>query len=375
MVSADNKKCYGCSACAEICPKGCIRMVPNEEGFLYPQADAQSCVNCGLCDRVCPIDKQTDAPYAPAAFAGRNRDEAECAAGSSGGIFLPLAKSVVARGGVVFGVAFSERFTAEHQCAETVEDARKFCGSKYIQSDVNHTFPQVKEALEQGREVLFSGTACQIAGLKNYLGKEYDSLYTLDLICHGVPSPKLWEKYLQSLHGKLPKSVSFRDKSRGWRFFRLTIDWGSRTLSQSHKENKFFSLFLTNFILRESCFTCGFKMRNIRSDLTLADFWGVGNVVPEMNDDKGVSLILQNTEKGRLLLDRIAQDVWLVPVDTEQALRANEAARKVPARNPRREKYLSSMRKDKSFSYIYRNCYHSSIPEKICSVAKKTLGR
>lgn len=368
MVSPDNKKCYGCSACAEACPQRCIRMVPNAEGFLYPQADTHSCVQCSICERVCPIDKETDVPYAPAAFAGRNMDEAECAAGSSGGVFLPLAKSVIAHGGVVFGVAFNDRFTAEHQSAETVESVRKFCGSKYIQSDVNHTFPQVKEALQQGREVLFSGTACQIAGLKNYLGKEYDRLYTLDLICHGVPSPKLWEKYLQSLNRKLPKSVSFRDKTDGWRSFRLRIAWEKSVLSESHKENKYFSLFLTNFILRESCYSCGFKMKNIRSDLTVADFWGIGAVLPELDDNKGVSLILQNTSKGSELLERIAGEVRLVPVDTEQAVRQNKAARTAPERNPRRDKYIQAMQKDKSFSYIYNNCYHSSIPEKIKKV-------
>lgn len=375
MVSTDNKKCYGCSACAAVCPQKCIQMQANEEGFFYPNVSVSDCVHCGKCDAVCPIGQDVKSCDKLTAYAGKNKLTHERISSSSGGIFLPIAKSVVEHGGVVFGVALNDSFLAVHAFAETVQDLQKFCGSKYMQSDIGNSFADVKRFLEQEREVLFTGTPCQVAGLKHYLGKEYDTLYTLDLVCHGVPSPALWLKYLKSFKRGMPQSVSFRDKSSGWGSFSVRITFPDYTHCVKYFKDTFYEMFLANFTLRESCYTCEFKGGNLYGDLTIADFWGVGDIVPEMNDDKGVSLILQNSEKGNQLLERVRTQIDLQLVDRQRALQGNKAAAACPARSPRRDKYLNAMRKNKSYSYIYDNCYQSTKLERLKTNVIKILRR
>ncbi len=227
----DKKMCCGCEACVQICPKGCISLNRDSEGFFYPKVDRALCVDCGLCDGVCPVINRSENREPIKTLAAKNRDDQIRANSSSGGIFTLLAQQTIAQGGVVFGAKFNDRWEVIHDYSETVEGVAAFRGSKYVQSRIGDNFIKVKKFLDSGRRVLFSGTPCQIAGLKNFLGREYDNLLTVDFICHGVPSPAVWERYKSEVLRNTPphcqqpniQHVSFRGKVRGWRLFSFIL--------------------------------------------------------------------------------------------------------------------------------------------------------
>jgi hypothetical protein len=235
-----------------------------------------------------------------------HKDEIIRMQSSSGGIFTLLSEHVIARGGVVFGVRFDEQWEAVHDYTEKIEGLVAFRGSKYMQSRIGNAYEEVKQFLKEGREVLFSGTPCQVAGLKHFLGKRYEGLLTVDLVCHGVPSPKVWRKYL---HGLKPQwtvaNVQFRDKRLGWKRFCVNIQLCSPTdksdiitVSHPFHEDIFMRGFLSNLYLRPSCYECRAKKGKSGSDITIADYWGIENVLPERDDDKGMGLVFLNTEQG-----------------------------------------------------------------------------
>lgn len=223
MIKIKNKAaCCGCKACAAVCPKKCIKMVTDREGFWYPEVDQSACINCGKCERVCPVlnrKKRQPRKFGRKAYAAINTDPEIRFQSSSGGIFTAIAEAIIDRGGVVFGAAFDKEFAVRQVFAETKEDLAAFRGSKYVQSDMGDAYSSVLRFLQSGRIVLFSGTPCQIGALKSFLGKEYPNLITVDLICHGVPSPMVWEKYVRhrrSLDSDSQlRTVQFRDKERG----------------------------------------------------------------------------------------------------------------------------------------------------------------
>ncbi len=347
MISIKDKKaCCGCGACVQRCPKQCITLHEDSEGFLYPVADASVCINCGLCEKVCPVINQHTAHEPLQTFAAKNSNEAVRAASSSGGVFTMLAESVIKSGGVVFGAAFDQQWKVVHTCATTIGGLQKFRGSKYLQSQTNNTFKEAEAYLKQGRQVLYSGTPCQVAGLKRYLRKGYDNLLTVDFICHGVPSPGVFRTYLRdeiNRHsarqggGKntvlLPciplvaesdglgggdvkiQSVSFRDKRKGWKKFGFALglskasaagEKNSVLLSYSPlNKDLFMRGFLRDLYLRPSCYACPAKELKSGSDITLGDFWGIETLLPELDDDRGISAVTANTEKGRALLQEL----------------------------------------------------------------------
>ncbi|MBQ7547260.1 MAG: Coenzyme F420 hydrogenase/dehydrogenase, beta subunit C-terminal domain [Clostridia bacterium] len=373
IASLDPLQCYGCRACEGICPAHCIRMEKNAEGFFYPHLDESACVQCGKCAAACPGLHPADYPYAPRAYAAVNTDEETRSTSSSGGVFFPVARQILRRNGVVFGVEFDENFLAQHAFAETEEDARAFCRSKYMQSDTRDSFIKAKEFLDAGRPVLFTGTACQIAGLKQYLGHEYDNLYTIDLICGGVASPALWQKYLQSFRKGKPQDVSFRDKSDGWYHFALKISFSDGTDYRCEfRKNPYMEMFLHGFSIRECCYRCGFRQQHIAADLTIADFWGIDEVLPQLNDDRGISVVLSDTEKGEALLQN-APELSLTPVDLEKALQRNRMSRERRKRFPRRDKYLKAL-PHRGFKYLYNKCYNSTHTEVLKSKVAKLIG-
>lgn len=347
MISIKDKKaCCGCGACVQRCPKQCITLHEDSEGFLYPVADASVCINCGLCEKVCPVINQHTAHEPLQTFAAKNSNEAVRAASSSGGVFTMLAESVIKSGGVVFGAAFDQQWKVVHTCATTIGGLQKFRGSKYLQSQTNNTFKEAEAYLKQGRQVLYSGTPCQVAGLKRYLRKDYDNLLTVDFICHGVPSPGVFRTYLRdeiNRHsarqggGKntvlLPciplvaesdglgggdvkiQSVSFRDKRKGWKKFGFALglskasaagEKNSVLLSYSPlNKDLFMRGFLRDLYLRPSCYACPAKELKSGSDITLGDFWSIETLLPELDDDRGISAVTANTEKGRALLQEL----------------------------------------------------------------------
>ena len=311
MISIkDKKQCCACSACAQACPKQCIKMVWDNEGFLYPKIDTSVCVDCGLCEKVCPVLNQKETREPLEAIAAINPNEDIRRNSSSGGVFTLLAESVIEQGGIVFGARFDEQWQVVIDAAETIEQVESFRGSKYLQARVEDSYKRCKNELETGRQVLFSGTPCQIAGLYNYLRKTYNNLLTVDFVCHGVPSPGVWNKYLSEVVSSTQKAivdVNFRDKPEGWRKFHLSLSFNEEKdtakLSTWYNEDAYMRAFLSNMILRPSCYACPTKSGKSHSDLTIADFWGIEKILPELDDDKGVSLVFVNTERGRMTLD------------------------------------------------------------------------
>lgn len=314
MISEKLKQeCCGCGACKQACPKNAITMIEDEKGFLYPSVNTNLCVRCGLCDKVCgftvnyaKFDKK------PRIFAVKHKDDAVREASTSGGVFTALTDAVLAQGGVIYGAQYDDVFRVFHSRATDYAKRNCFRGSKYVQSDTENTYQQAKNDLQQGKKVLYSGTPCQIAGLCTFLGKTYDNLITVDVLCHGVPSPKLWREFLCIIEKKAKariSSVNFRDKSQGWsNSGRLVFSYKERN-ANIWGENSYNTLFLKNIILRDSCYACQFRSYTRPSDITIADFWGIKINAPKFHDEKGVSLVMINTIKGQRLFDEISEQI------------------------------------------------------------------
>ena len=304
MIEITNKRdCCGCEACKQVCPKGCIELEADVEGFAYPRVDKTACVDCGLCERVCPMINTCN-PVAPlVTYAAKNKNEATRHNSSSGGVFTLLAEKVIAQGGVVFGAKFNKEWRVEHSYAECVEELSQFRGSKYVQSSIGDSYARVEEFLKGDRKVLFSGTPCQVAGLKHFLRRDYDNLLTIEIVCHGVPSPKVWADYLaeecqKDGKGENITAVSFRDKTNGWKRYDVRIDFASHSRAIFHTDDPFMKGFLKNLTLRPSCYHCVVREGRSGADIALADYWGVWNIHKGFDDDRGVGLVVVNTNKG-----------------------------------------------------------------------------
>ena len=365
----EKRECCGCSACVQRCPKHCISLQEDTEGFLYPHVDASKCIDCGLCERVCPMLHQPVAERKPlAVYAAKNKNEEVRQASSSGGIFTALAEEIIREGGVVFGACFSADWEVVHDYTETVDGLARFRGSKYVQSRMGDSYIQAEAFLKAGRKVLFSGTPCQIAGLKRYLRKDYANLLAVDVICHGVPSPGVWREYLKEeiarqrdgkntvlprpIHEKdvLVEGISFRDKTLGWKKFSFALVL-STTNGSGEKfsfcsrmplnENLFLRGFLADLYLRPSCYACPLKCGKSGSDMTLGDFWGLQDVFPELDDDKGMTALLVNSVRGKEMLDNIRLDLW--QTDYESVFRGNPALEKSAAMPKRRQSFYADL--------------------------------
>lgn len=347
MLQQLGQNCTGCFACYNVCPQNCITMSRDYEGFLYPQINKEICVECGFCEKTCPVlSSPKEGADNSVAFAAKNKSEEQRLNSSSGGIFTLLAEQIISEGGVVCGAAVSEDCKEVHHIiVDNLVDLEKLCGSKYVQSKVGDTFKEVCQLLKDGTKVLYSGTPCQIAGLYSCCNKNTDLLYTCDIICHGVPSPMVWEEYVslrECVAQSKAKSVSFRDKSFSWSGYSLKIDFEDGTqYKQSNGKDRFLRGFISSVFLRPSCYDCSFKGLNRKSDITLADFWGVDNIAPSMNDKKGTSLIIVNTEKGREIFDLLDSRVDKMEVDVYRAVQYNSAAEKsVPMPQKKRSAFF-----------------------------------
>ena len=306
----DKTLCCGCSACAMKCPKHCITMQADSEGFLYPVVNEAACIDCGLCEKVCHELHPYDEHKPLNVYAAINTDEQVRMNSSSGGMFYLLAEKTISEGGVVFGARFDEDWQVVIDYAESMEAVKPFMGSKYVQARTATAYRDAETFLKQGRKVLFSGSPCQIAGLHHFLRKNYDNLTTVDFVCHGVPSPKVWQRYLDevvTLGIRAINDVKFRNKGNGWKKFNFVLSYNhdskSYSLSSWHQQNHYMRAFLSDMILRPSCHDCRAKQGSSHSDITIADFWGIDREIPDMDDDKGTGLVLVNTEKGRQALD------------------------------------------------------------------------
>ncbi|MBP5640453.1 MAG: Coenzyme F420 hydrogenase/dehydrogenase, beta subunit C-terminal domain [Victivallales bacterium] len=340
-VLPDADVCCGCAACAVVCPAKAIQMLPDGHGFVYPKVDEGHCLGCGKCVRTCPVMSSPTPQLVKEAWGAVTNRKEELMRSSSGGIFQLLAQKVLSDGGVVFGARFDSDFNVVLDCSDDISELSKFQGSKYVQSSENGAYLKAIEALKAGHDVLFSGTPCQLAALKKVLGdKEVDGrLFTVGFVCHGVPSPKVWQKYLQErmdVFGKKIAGVNFRDKCLSWYDFSMTIFYSDgERYSCIHKHDPFIRGFLQHLFLRPACFHCRFKYPNWTQDITLADFWKVKKFLPQLFDAKGgVSLVMVHSDAGKRLLESISDQMQRLEVSVEKAMASNPASMKSAKNSP-----------------------------------------
>lgn len=364
----DKSKCSGCAACANVCPRDCIEMSPDALGFLYPKVDSQVCIDCGLCAKICPVSNRNsfEENRIESAYATKNRDDDVRKNSSSGGVFSLLAQKVLDNGGVVYGAAFDEDCRVNHLSVSSKSDMLKLQGSKYVQSNIAFAYRDVEKDLKEGKQVLFTGTPCQVNGLNAYLRQEYDNLITQDLICHGVLSSVVFEKYLSyraQKQGAKVQSMAFRDKTNGWKDYaiKISFDDGSQ-YSITHTKDEAMRVYLKNYALRPSCYKCAFKGKNRTSDITLADFWGAKNIVPQMDDDKGLSFVICHSTKGSKFLQSILANTESQSVNYEDVIRYNMSG----------EKSASEPKNNNEFcKEILENSF-AEVVEKYCKVSFKS---
>lgn len=361
------KYCTGCTSCMNICPQKCIQMIEDGEGFLYPQIDNSKCIQCGVCEKVCAVLHKERSRIPISIYVAKNANENIRMESSSGGIFTLIAEHILSEGGVVFGAKFNERWEVIHDYTETVKGLAEFRGSKYVQSSIGNTFQQVKLFLKAGRKVLFTGTPCQIIGLKKYLRKEYENLLTIDFICHGVPSPKVWRTYLEeSLSNKRNSKyypffeseknsinkIEFRSKLTGWKNYSFVLTF-SRTMFNGGQmytsiawENPYMRGFLSDLYLRPSCHHCFVKGFRSQSDITIADAWGIEYYLPQWNDDKGASLLCIFNKKSLEILGKLTH-IEYIPVNDSVISKHNEAAYRCPRESEKRRKFFKLLENNK----------------------------
>ena len=352
----DKKDCCGCYACYNICPKQCITMKVDEEGFWYPVIEQNKCINCNLCEKICPvinpIDRNTSLKLS---YAMKNKDEEIRLRSSSGGMFYLLAENIIRQNGVVYGAGFDGDFSVKHIKINKEQEIGLLQGSKYLQSSIGNTYVQVKKDLEGDKKVLFTGTPCQIEGLKNFLRKDYINLFTMDFICHGVPSPMIWKEYLNEIRdnkqGEI-KTVYFRDKKLGWKLFSLKIIFDKDTYINDLNQDLYMKGFLQDLYLRPSCYNCKFKKINRLSDITVADFWGIDKVLPKMDDDKGTSLIIIHTDKGKQLFDILFDRMIVNEVNMNEALKYNLSMIKSVKYNKKRKEFFERFINEKTLTTL-----------------------
>ena len=405
-ITKEASNCCGCTSCVQRCPKHRISLSEDSEGFLYPQVDESVCTECGLCEKVCPILSPQEKIAPLSVLGAKNCNEQERMDSSSGGVFLPLAREVINKGGVVFGAVYDEAWEVHHVYTETIEGVYPMMGSKYLQSRIENTYREAEAFLKQGREVMFVGSPCQIAGLHGYLRhKDYPNLLSVDFLCHGTPSPGVWRQYLaetfagkeqndkkppvaaagkntvllSSLNAKSPiGDIKFRDKNEsGWKKYRFVVrtksaskaDKNSVLLSAIHRDNAYMRGFLSDIYLRPSCYECKCKNGASHSDLTIADFWGIDLAAPDFDDDKGVGLVLVNTPKGNDRFSRLDMDI--LPSTLEVAHQYNGGFNEHTKAHPKRAKFFALLQNGKTVEQAVTICLHIPLYKRAIAKGKR----
>lgn len=353
VLYQEKSDCCGCGACMNICPRKAISMTEDECGFVYPEIDAELCIRCGKCKKVCAFQntEETNYPLRTIAAVSKNKEQASNSA--SGGIFAAIAELFIKNNGVVYGAAFDEAWNVSHREISKVDEIHVLQGSKYVQSNIGLTYTQAKEKLENGNKVLFSGTPCQIAGLKKYLGKNYENLLTIDIVCHGVPSGKIFQSYIKYLENKengTLKYFTFRDKTIGWgingcaKFETRSGKIKEKRLWQSASSYLYY--FVKGWIYRENCYCCKYAGKNRPGDITLGDYWGIEKEHPEYlkssgwDENNGISVVIANSENGEKYLHQI-ECLDIRPSLFEKAARANDQLNH-PSSEGKRSEILSA---------------------------------
>ncbi len=384
-------KCSGCYTCYNICPTNCISMKTDNEGFWYPKIDEKSCTNCGKCYKTCPVVNPSQIDNQPIAYACINKKEEIRKQSSSGGMFSVFAEYVLDRNGIVFGATYDDNFNIVHNFTDNINSLKNFRGSKYVQSKIGNMYQLVQQFLTENKLVLFVGTPCQVEGLISFLDEKPQNLICLDFFCHGVPSPLLWKKYLDFIRNKNKSKISeivFRDKKDGWRNFSMKIKFtNNKQYKKSRYKDIFLRAFLSDICLRPSCYNCSFKKLHRISDFTLADFWGVNSILPEMNDNKGLSLILINSTFAQGIFDSLSSKIVFKRTNLNSAIKSNQAILKSASLPKERKtffidlinirfklvakKYLEEKLSDRS-SQLIQNIIHV-YPKKIISKISRII--
>lgn len=364
LTKKDN--CSACSACFACCPQHCISMRKDKEGFSYPHVNKSDCINCGLCEKVCPYmhDKEGKDPICT--YAAYHHQDSIVKQSTSGGIFSLLAQQIISDGGVVFGARFDNKWQVIVDYTDCLEGVSVFQGSKYVQADTNYSYSQVELFLKQGRKVLYSGTPCQIAGLKGFLRKEYENLLTVEVACDGVPSPKVWYSYLkEKTHDSIDgiTDIKFRYKPQGWKGYRLMVELEGQKLSVPRSEDPYIQGFIQGLTTRPSCIDCQFRNGKSQADITLADFWGVERLKPEMDNKNGISLVIVRTENGTKYFPN--QHAKYTKVDLSQAILFNDGLREHHHCHRNRTRFFDELDNTVHFTQLVKTMLAPTLGERI----------
>ncbi|MDD2490456.1 MAG: Coenzyme F420 hydrogenase/dehydrogenase, beta subunit C-terminal domain [Bacilli bacterium] len=358
MIEINNKKeCCGCAACMNICPYGCITMVEDEEGFLYPNVDKGKCINCGLCNMVCPMmNNKVKNKKAKEVYACINKDKKVLLNSSSGGVFAALALSIIKENGIVYGALYNDSMEVVHKSIDCQELIIKLQGSKYVESKIDNCFKEIKKYLNNNKKILFSGTPCQVAGLKTYLKKDYDNLFTCDFICTGVPSRKIFKAYRDYYQAKYKSkltNIEFRHKKNGWLNFGVLFSFNKKKKYQLRYENAYINALYNQLIIRPSCYACQFKDIKSGSDIKLGDYWFIKNKHPEFYNYNGVSSVIICSKKGQKLFNKVRDQFYIQSSSYKALLDTNKALNTV-SKEPKNRKEFFVKIKDASDEEIIK---------------------
>lgn len=342
----EKANCCGCTACKNVCPKNAIEMVEDEEGFLYPHINQEKCINCGLCSKVCPVLNAKEKKKQQDAYVFQHNNDDVRKESTSGGAFTAIAEYVIDNGGIVYGACFDEDYNVIHKGISNKDELYKFRNSKYVQSNPLNTFKEVKENLENKKLVCYSGTSCQIEGLKNYLGKDYDNLILVDVVCRAVPSPLVWRKYLKLRKSEYSdvKKVYFREKRYGYKYSNLSIYAKNNEYHSGVESDPYLRAFFSNICDRPSCYSCRFKKQHRESDITLWDCFNIEKFDKSLDDDKGTTRILTHTEKGKKVVQEIAKANTLKQIDVDKATKGFLAMFQPVKLNKNRTEFMKDLK-------------------------------
>lgn len=383
-ICTNTDDCNGCAACMNICHQNAIQM-KSTKGFYYPEINISKCVKCNRCKTICPVDRGVNisspdkrmAIKKAKAYALIHNDKKIQRLSSSGGAFDLLSRLVLDNDGIVYGAAFDEKYDVKHICITKYEDINLLYGSKYVQSNIDFTFRDIKKHLESGKSVLFCGTPCQVAGLKAFLVHDYSRLITIDFICHGIPSPTVWQKYIKEIIERYKQpiiNVNFRDKRNGWKDFGTSIVFENQEeYYLEHYKDTYMKGFLLDLTLRKSCYSCRFKGKNRCSDITLADFWGVEINLKDLFNSNGVSLVITNTDIGHSLISRLSDGAFVIETDIDTALLYNKSYYHSVKPHFAREKFFQNLESADSVSTLIEKCLIPNYGRRIINKIKRIM--
>ena len=366
--------CCGCTACYSVCPKNAIKMVRDNEGFLYPEVDKEKCVNCGMCKKVCPIlNKAKLNEFKPKTYLFQNKKEKIRKDSTSGGIFTAIGEFIIKNNGIIYGATFDDDFIVNHIGVENADELSKFRKSKYVQSNQNNCFKEIKQYLDNGKLVCYSGTPCQIGGLRAYLRKDYENLLLVDIMCHSVPSPLVFEKYknyiLKKMNAKKILNINFRDKSRyGYKYSMMTVETDNGTYSQGIDTDPYLRAFFSDISVRPSCYNCHFKTMKRVSDLTIWDCFNINEIDKSFDDDKGTTRVLVQSEKGQKLLEKL-NNARLKEIDINIATKKVKEMTNSVNYNSKRKEFFENINDDN----VFEKYYPINIKTEVNSFVRKAL--